>query len=59
MDVEPSYKYVEKFRGGVQWYILESKDFNSSVCLKLKNENGNLVSFSGQSVIFRLSIKEI
>ena len=59
MDVDPGYKYIEKFRGGVQWYIMESKDFISSICFKLKNENGKLVSFNGQSITFRLSIEEI
>ena len=59
MDVDPGYKYIEKFRGGVQWYMMESKDIISSICFKLKNEDGNLVSFNGQSLTFRLSIKEI
>ena len=59
MDVDPGYKYIEKFRGGVLWYMMESKDVISSICFKLKNENGNLVSFNGQSITFRLSIKEI
>ena len=59
MDVDPGYKYIEKIRGGVQWYMMESKDIISSICFKLKNENGNLVSFNGQSITFRLSIKEI
>ena len=27
MDVDPGYKYIEKFRCGVQWYIMESKDY--------------------------------
>ena len=59
MDVNPGYRYLEKFRGGVQWYMMENKDFVSSIGFKLKNENGNLVSFNGQSVTFRLSIKEL
>ena len=59
MDVDPGYKYIEKFRGGVQWYMMESKDTISSNCFKLKNENGSLVSFNGQSITFRLPIKEI
>ena len=59
MTVNPGFKYVERFHGGVQWYTMESKDIISSICFKLKNENGNLVSFNGQSVTFRLSIKEI
>ena len=59
MDVDPGYKYIEKFRGGVQWYMMESKDIISSISFKLRNENGTLVSFNGQSITFRLSIKEI
>ena len=59
MTVNPGYKYVEKFFGGVTWYMMESKDIISSICFKLKNENNQLVSFNGQSVTFRLSIKEI
>ena len=57
MDFDPGYKYIEKFRGGVQLYMMQSKDIISSICFKLKNENGNLVSYNGQSVTFRLSIK--
>ena len=59
MDVDPGYKYIEQFRGGVQWYMMESKDIISSICFKLKNENNQIVSFNGQSITFRLSIKEI
>ena len=59
MDVDPGYKYIEKFRGGVQWHMTEAKDIISSVGFKLKNENNQLVSFNGQSITFRLSIKEI
>ena len=59
MDVDPGYKYIEKFRGGVQWYMMESKDIISSICFKLKNEYNQIVSFNGQSITFRLSIKEI
>ena len=59
MDVDPGYKYIEKFRGGVLDYMMESKYIISSICFKLKNEHGDLVSFNGQSITFRLSIKEI
>ena len=58
MTVDPGYQYVEKFSGGISWYMMQSKDVLSSICFKLKNENGNLISFNGQSVTFRLSIKE-
>ena len=59
MDFDPGYKYIEKYRSGVQWYMMESKDIISTNCFKLRNENNQLVSFNGQSITFRLSIKEI
>ena len=59
MDIDPGYNYIEKFRGGFQWYMMDSKDVISNTNFKLKNEIGKLVSFNGQSVTFRLSIKEI
>ena len=59
MTVNPGYKYVEQFFGGITWYMMENKDIISSICFKLKNENNQLVSFNNQSVTFRLSIKEI
>ena len=37
LTVSPGYKYIEKIRGGVQWYMIESKDIISSICFKLKN----------------------
>ena len=59
MGVNPGFKYIHKFRGGVQWYPMEPKDVISSICFNLKNETNQLVSFNGQSITFRLSIKEI
>ena len=59
MTVEPGYKYVEKFFGGISWYMMRSIDTISSICFKLKNENNQIVSFNGQNITFRLSIKEI
>ena len=59
IDVDPGYKYIKKISGGVQWYMMESKDIISSSFFKLKNEKGELVSFNGQSNFFRLSINEI
>ena len=59
MDVDPGYKYIEKFRSNIQWYMMHTKDFISSINFKIKNENNNLVSFNGQSITFRLSIKEV
>ena len=59
MTVNPGYKYVENFRRGNQWYVMEKKDVVSNVKFRFKTENRNLVSFNGQSLTFRLSIKEI
>ena len=59
MAVDPRYKYIEKLRGGVQWYMVESNDSISSISFGRKIENNELVSFNGQSITFRLSIKEI
>ena len=36
MDVNSGFKYIHKFRGGVQWYMMESKDIISGICFKLK-----------------------
>ena len=58
MEVDPGYNYIENFHGDVQWFLMESKGIISSICFKLKNENNQLVSFNGQSITFRLSIKE-
>ena len=59
MDVSPGYKYIAKFRGGVQWYMMNTKDFISSINFILKNENDDFVSFNRQSNTFRLSIEEV
>ena len=58
MDVDPEYKYIEKIRGGVQWYMMESEDIISNISFILKYENNQLVPFNGQSITFKLSIKE-
>ena len=59
LTVNPGYKYVESFAGGTTWYMMETKGVISSISFKLKNENNELVSFNGQSISFRISIKEI
>ena len=59
MDFDPGYKYIEKFRGGIQWFMMDTKGFVSSISFELKNENDELVSFNEQSITFRLSIKEV
>ena len=34
MDVSPAYKNIQKNRGGVQWYMMETKSVNSRLCFK-------------------------
>ena len=36
LDVDPRYKYRENFRGGVQWYMMESKDNISIISFNVK-----------------------
>ena len=59
MTVNPGYKYVERFEGEISWYVMNSIDVILSFNIRIKKENGKLVSFNGQSVTFRLSIKEV
>ena len=58
MDVELGYKDIEKIKGGIQGCMMETKGIISIIRFKLKIEKENLVSFNGQSITFRLSIKE-
>ena len=59
LSVLRGYKYICRFKGGIQWFMIESKDVFSCISFKLKNEDNKLVSFNGQSISFRLPIKEI
>ena len=43
MSVSPGYKYVSRFEVGIQWYMMESRDVNSSISFILKNEINDLV----------------
>ena len=36
MDVSTGYKYIERFRGDVQWYMMNTKDFILSINFKTK-----------------------
>ena len=59
MDVSRGYKSIEKCRGGLQWYMMQTKDIISSICFKVEIENNQIVSLNGQSISIRLSIKEL
>ena len=56
--MDPGHEYVEKIAGGITRYMMDSKGIISSICFILKNENNELVSFNGQSISFRLTIKK-
>ena len=58
MDGNPGFRYVAKIRGGIRWYMMQSKDFIQILVLYLKKENGDIVSFNGQSITFRFTIKK-
>ena len=60
MDVDPGYSYEEKFRGRVQWYMMNSNDFTSNINFISKNEKKNeLVSINGHKIFFRLSNEKV
>ena len=59
MDVVPGWIYFEIFSGGIQWFMMEGRDFVSIINFKSGNEIRNLVSFNGQSIVFRLLTKEV
>ena len=47
MDVNPGFKYIEKFTDAVHWYMMEkSKESSSNISSKFKRQNRVLVSFS-------------
>ena len=50
---------MKKKWGGVQWYMMESKDNIPSICFELKNQNNQLVSFNGQSIFLDSQSKKI
>ena len=58
MDVDPGYKFMEKFTGGISWYTMESKDFVSSFNFKLENEENDLVSFLDKVFFFDYQLKK-
>ena len=59
MDVDQRYNYIGILAGGISWYMMESKDFISSISFHSKNESSQIVSFNGKVITFRLSIGEI
>ena len=46
INVDLRYKCLEKFRGGLKWYMMNTKDFISKINFNLKNENNKLVSLN-------------
>ena len=58
MDVDPGYKYIDKFRGNVQWYMMQSRDNFSTICFKLKIENNQLISLTDKALLFDYPLKK-
>ena len=58
IDINPSYRYIEQLKGGFQCYFMNTNGFISNINFKLNNEKKELASINGQSVPFRLSIKQ-
>ena len=58
MDGNPIRKLMERFRGVVQWQMMEAKDFLTNISWQLRNENENSVSFQKKAITFRISITE-
>ena len=59
LDVDPGNGFFENCKEGVQLCMMESKDFISNFSFELKNENGSIVTFNGQSKIFHSSYKDV
>ena len=59
MDVDFVFKFIEKFRRRVQWYRMQTEDFPSKISSISNYEDGNLVSFKGQSITSTFLIKEV
>ena len=57
--LDPAYKNVQNFRRENQWFMMETKEHFQKSAFNSKKENGNLASFNGQLVTFRLSINEV
>ena len=51
MDVDPGYRYIEKFMGGVPWSMIESKRFVSSKNFKLKKKTESLYLLMVKAII--------
>ena len=58
IDKSPVYKYVEKFRGGIKWYMMNTKDFISNTNFKFKKEHDELVSLNGEKLLFAYLLKK-
>ena len=49
MDLHPGYEGTEKFRGGLQYYMIGSNDFYSKFSVIKKHEIRGVKSFNGEN----------
>ena len=60
MTVDTGYEYIQRFHGNIHdEYMMNNYDFLSNISFKTKIENGEPVSFDGQSITLRLSNNEV
>ena len=52
MNFSPGYKFINRFEGSAQWYMMETKDDISSIPFDLKNEKTELVFFQRSKYLF-------
>ena len=45
MNVDPGYKFIEEIRGGLQWFMMQSKSFDSSISLEKKWKQWNSIIY--------------
>ena len=60
MDVNPTYKLKERFRGGIQSYMMDGEAFFSHVSSRLKNINNfQKISFGSSILLNAYEINKI
>ena len=52
MTIDARCKRVEELADGISWYMMNTKDYISTINFVLKIENNDLVSFKGQTNTF-------
>ena len=51
MVVDPCFEHIEQFRAGLQWCMMESKDFFQILVFLLKYKNADIISLNDIPII--------